>query len=298
MRCRIALVLLSVLWLLISAKAQQTASNRICETQSDTSRPSLRTTDDQPRGPEISIAEVAFSGSLELPVSEQQLIADSIKEKTHGNAMEEVTDEALERARAGWLNHGYFKAQVTGEARTLSSSPASQSIGLSVHVEEGQQYRLNSITFKNNKAMRTEVLRAYFPIEHGDVFSREKIAKGLEDLRNSYDELGYLNFTAVPDTQFNDQERLITLVIEVDEGKQFHLRNLNLFGLDEAFRQELLQAFPIGQIYSERRFQEFLENHSSSVKFSPDDPSYRSRKLDERRATVGITLDARPCGSD
>jgi hypothetical protein len=98
---------------------------------STTSCPNRASSDDkQPSGPEISIAEVTLSGSLQLPISDQGEIADSIKQKTHGTSLHDVTEEGLERVRAGWQDRGYFKVQVTGETRILTSSPVSQRIAV------------------------------------------------------------------------------------------------------------------------------------------------------------------------
>jgi len=60
-------------------------------------------------GPEISIVDVSFSGSLRMSASDQEQIAESIKQETHGTSLDDVVDEALERARAGWQNQGYLR---------------------------------------------------------------------------------------------------------------------------------------------------------------------------------------------
>jgi hypothetical protein len=52
--------------------------------------------------PKISIAAVKFSGALQIPISDQDMIISSIKLQTHGDSVHGVTDEALERVRAGW----------------------------------------------------------------------------------------------------------------------------------------------------------------------------------------------------
>jgi outer membrane protein assembly factor BamA len=261
--------------------------------------PNSATSDDeQPSGAEISISEVTFSGSLLMPISEQEKIADSVRQRTHGTTLEDVTEKGVERVRAGWQDRGYFKVQVTAETKTLTSSPVSQRIAMSVYVDEGQRYNLKRIRFKNNKAIsRVDVLRGLFPIADGELFSREKVASGLENLRKAYGELGYINFTSVPDTQFDDENRLISLVIDVDEGKQFYVRSVDVQGLDETSRQEVLNDFPVGQIYNQRIFFLWLEKHYDMFRFSVDDPSRTLRRLDEKAGTVDITLDARPCPS-
>jgi len=231
-----------------------------------------------------------------MPISEQKQIADSVKQKTHGTSLEGVTEEGLERVRAGWQDRGYFKVLVTAETKALTSSPVSQRIAMSVHVDEGQRYNLKRIKFKNNKAInRVDILRRLFPIADGEIFSREKVASGLENLRKAYDELGYINFTSVPDTQFDDENQLISLVIDVDEGKQFYIRSVDVLGLDEASRQEVLKDFPVGQIYNQRLFVLWVEKLYPILRFPSDDPWHTLKRLDEKAGTVDITLDARPC---
>jgi outer membrane protein insertion porin family len=235
-----------------------------------------------------------------MPVSDQDQIADSVKQETHGTSLDGVTEEALERVRAGWQNHGYFKVQVTGEARTLTSRPASRRIALFVQVEEGAQYKLSRITFRNNRAINdVNALRSLFPIKDGDIFSRERIGKGLENLRKAYGQFGYVNFTSVPDTRFDDENESISLDIDVDEGKQFSISSVDVVGLDEPSQEEILKDFPVGRVYNIRTFELLLKKHSSLLQFSsPDDPRHVEKRLDERAGTVAITLHVHPCSVD
>ena len=246
-------------------------------------------------GRKISIAEVTFSGSLEMPITDQDQIAASVKRQTSGNSLEIVTDEALERVRAGWQNRGYFKVQVSGDTETSTSNPVNQRFALNVHVDEGPQYSLGAITFKHNKVIgNVEFLRGLFPIKDGDVFNREKIAKGLEYLSKAYGELGYINFTSIPNTSFDEDKRLVFLDIDVDEGTQFYVDSINILGLEESDREELLKSFPIksGQLYNQALYESFLLKNPSM--FS-DCGCGSERKLDERTGTITLTFDFRPC---
>jgi hypothetical protein len=92
----------------------------------------------QRSGPESSVVEVRFSGVLQLPVSDQEEIAASIKE-IHGSSVDAAREEALERVKLGWWNRGYLKAQVRGDVETLTRSPASQRVALTAYVDEGMQ---------------------------------------------------------------------------------------------------------------------------------------------------------------
>ena len=88
----------------------------------------------------------------------------------------------------------------------------------------------------------------------------------------------------------------MSLDIEIDEGKQFRISSINFLGIDEPLKQELLSSFPVGQVYREHAFKQFLRDHPFG--FQADDPWHVERHLDERKDAVAITLDARPCTPD
>jgi outer membrane protein insertion porin family len=233
-----------------------------------------------------------------MPVSDQQQIAKSVKQKASGGPFDGVTEEALERVRLGWQDHGYFKVQVTGEPRVLTSNPASRFIALSVYVDEGSRYTLGGIKFKNNKAIsNVDALRGFFPIADGEIFNREKIATGIENLRKAYGQLGYLNFIPLPDTKVDDEDARISVEIDLDEGKQFYVGGVKVLGADSD-RKQILKALHIkrGQVYNSRLWEKSLLMYASKL---PDCDCRQSPELlDEKSGIVTLTLDFRPCPSD
>jgi outer membrane protein assembly factor BamA len=247
-------------------------------------------------GPEISIAGVSFSGFLQMPVSDQDQIGASITRRTFAGSLDQIKGETEERLRREWQNRGYFKVQVSSDAHALSNSnPAGERIALSVHIDEGPQYRLAQITFKNNRAVtNSEALRAIFAIKDGDIFSREAIAKGLESLRRVYGELGYINAVSVPETTFNDDSQTISIYVNIDEGKQFYVSNISITGADPA----VLRVLPLkpGDIYNVRLVELFLQKHLPGAWV--DDLHVVQKVLDERTGTVALTFDFRSCPTE
>lgn len=300
MRLRLALMVLCS-WLLIGQQTAQVEKQTPAHESSQHAFacPSSTSQDEPSSGREISINDVTFSGFIQMPVSDQEEIASSIKRETHGSSVDNMVEEALERVRAGWQNHGYFKVQVNGEGKALKKNGTDLEIAFFVHVDENIQYRLGRITFKNNRDIpNSAALRDLFPINDGDIFSREKIAEGLQNLRKEYGQFGYINYVGVPSTTFDDEKKLTYLEIDVDEGKQFYVSSVDALGVDSAIQQDILKDFPAGQIYNSRLFDLFLKRHSSAFPFSSDDPRHVKKRLDERAATVAITLDVRPCPVD
>jgi outer membrane protein assembly factor BamA len=187
----------------------------------------------------LKVSQVTFK-SYKLSLSTQEKIAHLIEQKVEGSSIESVTALALAQAEEELQNRGYFKATVSSEGTTLNAEPP-QTVSLTIRVEEGPCYRLGRITFKNNRAVaNTRALRSVFPIKDGELFSREKIALGLEKLRFAYGELGYLNFTSIPNTRFDEERRLGFLDIDINEGMQFYIRSIDILGVNPTTREGIL----------------------------------------------------------
>lgn len=81
--------------------------------------------------------------------------------------------------------------------------------------------------------------------------------------------------------------------MEVDEGKQFYVSNINVVGLgDHVLKDSLLQP---DDIYNQRLANLFVEKHTTPPLTNAQPDSRIRRHLDERAATVAITFDFRDC---
>jgi outer membrane protein insertion porin family len=236
-----------------------------------------------------------------MEYADQEQISTSLKRGTYRGSADSVTTEVIERVKAAWQNRGYFKVQVRGDAKMLTGSPTSRRIAVTALVDEGRQYRLHKITFKNNRAIsNTRALRNLFPMKDGDVFSRIEIAKGLENLSKAYGQLGYVNFTSIPNTGIDDELGLIDLDIDVDEGKQFYVSSVNVLGPDEVASHNAAEDLLLkpGDVYNQRLANLFVENHASLMPAGASPDSRIHLKLDEKSGTLAVTFDFRHCPTD
>jgi outer membrane protein assembly factor BamA len=247
------------------------------------------------RQPSFALASVTFEGALQMPVADQDEITAALEEGTYSGDLDAVTSELLERVRRAWQERGYFSVQVHGTAKKLTGSPVKNLIAADFQVVEGQQYRLERIAFKNNQAIADpQVLRNLFPINDGDLFNTAKVSKGLEKLSGAYSELGYINFTSIPDTQINEESQTISLEVDVDEGKQFYVGSINVLGLDEPTSQNLLHGFLLksGDVFNRRLYEMSIKHLSRPQSRVSVSASY---KLDESVGTIAITISPGHC---
>jgi outer membrane protein insertion porin family len=113
-------------------------------------------------------------------------------------------------------------------------------------LEEGRQYHLRNVNYVGMKLFRVpeSLTGPMFQMKPGDVFSTEKLRKGLERLRDLYGSFGYIDFVPdpVPDVVTGTDQ--IDLTINADEGKQFYVRRIDFQGntttRDKVIRREML----------------------------------------------------------
>ena len=278
-------------------------------------------------GPKVKVGHIRFRGNKHVndrtlraamknlkPIGvPHSIFLENIFAKTYDATK---LEEDTERVRAEFQNRGYFKVLVDDPKTEIHDTghtglhiPGLQpglgkSVDITIPIQEGDRYHLGKITFKNNKAIsNVAALRSLFPMRDGDIFSREKVAKGLENLRKAYGEAGYINFTSVPDTKFDDEKKIVNLEVDVDEGKQFYVRRIEFQGntttRDKVIRREV--ALEEGQIYNSRFWELSLLRLNQLGYFEqlkPDDPNTTERHLDEKAGTVDLTLKVREKGKN
>jgi outer membrane protein insertion porin family len=140
-------------------------------------------------------------------------------------------------------------------------------------------------------------------MKDGDTFYRSKIAKGLENLQKAYGQLGFINFTSIPNTTFDEEKKLVFLDIDVDEGKKFLVRRIEFQGntttRDKVIRREIV--LEEGQVYNQQYWELSIQRLNQLGFFDNlkvDDPNVTERRLNEKEGTVDLTLKVREKGKN
>ncbi len=158
-----------------------------------------------------------------------------------------------------YQSQGYFTARVTGQSVNIvdvgggkfrlpliKPNRPGKNANISISIEEGRLYHLNTISFVGVKLFRTpeELFPQIFRMKPGDPFSTERLQKGFEELRKLYGRFGYINFLVEPEPEPIPGTDKINLTLRFDEGNQFFVRRIDFSGntttRDKVIRRELL----------------------------------------------------------
>jgi outer membrane protein assembly factor BamA len=262
---------------------------------------------------EMRVARLDFAGQTALSESQQEQIAESLTERGYDDDKEGLNDLRW-RVVDAWQQQGYFKARVDlSDAQATEDSSNRRTIAITATIQAGKQYRLDEIRFgdlasgaapTSSAAVVTEgarfsaaELRAFFRIQQGDVFDTQKIREGLEQLRKAYAAKGFVNMTAVPSTQIDDKTAGVALLVEISEGRQFRIGNVEIVGFDTPAIHTFLLEFGIapGVVFDSSQLDGLNEDIQSILpgRFNLEDDL--KRRLDEDRGTVDLIFNIRAC---
>jgi hemolysin activation/secretion protein len=208
----------------------------------------------------VHIRNIVFTNAGLLLAEKQQEISSKLREEAasaidgppeqvsladQDQGATNLADETAGRIQAEYQDEGYFKVEVTGKARRVAEDLQPRYDIVIRVIDSGEQYRLSEFNIVGASHFPTQQLRDLFPIQRGEVFSREKIAAGLEALRRLYGAEGYINAIPFPDTQFDDEHATANLTVNVDEGKQLRLGHIDILGVDPETTAQILGELTI-----------------------------------------------------
>src|SRR5579864_5982324 len=221
-------------------------------------------------GPKVRVGTISFEGNttftdlivrramrnlrpIGIPYS---IVAENLFSKTYDSTK---LDEDEDRIVQFYRGNGYFTARVTGQSVNIVDvgggkfrlplihpNRRGKNANISISLEEGRLYHLDTISFVGVKLFRTpeELFPQIFKMKQGDVFSTEKLQKGFEELRKLYGRFGYINFLVEPEPEPVPGTDKMNLTLRFDEGSQFFVRRIDFSGntttRDKVIRRELL----------------------------------------------------------
>jgi outer membrane protein insertion porin family len=227
-------------------------------------------------------------------------------------------DEDAERIRMAYQAKGYFMAHVVDHEVKIVDVGGShggfripifkpnkpgKDADVTMVVDEGQKYYLRNFQFVGMKLFRTPDLiqKSIFQMVPGDVFSTQKLTKGVENLRKLYGDFGYIDFVPEPDPEPVPGSNKVDLTINIDEGHQFFVRRIDFQGnnttRDRVIRRELL--IDEGDLYSQRLWETSLLKLNQLGYFDPLKPEDATDiKRDTKTNTVDLLLKLKERGKN
>jgi len=211
---------------------------------------------------------------------------------------------SIARMRALYSKEGYLGARV-GVDSSLSSETGR--LDLTLAIDEGPEVRVDQIVFVGNQRLAESELRSamedvstksWWQVWRSSSFDREGLQRDVTRIQDHYRSQGYIDATATVDTVDVDPPTGKTLIrIRISEGRQVHLRSLNLTGNTAYSTDQLRRRLDVeeGGPYNQTQLEMNLNGNAeqTDVRSLYYDNGYLqfSANLSETRNETGDSVD-------
>ncbi|MCC6749600.1 MAG: outer membrane protein assembly factor BamA [Deltaproteobacteria bacterium] len=213
-----------------------------------------------------------------------------------GTYQESAFERDLLLMTALYYDRGYINVKLATPRVTLS--PDKRFMYITIHIEEGLQYRLGKLDIRGDLLWPRKELMADLTVRRGEIFNRTKLGKDVMALTDRYKDRGHAYVNITPLTSIDADKRIVDLTFDVQKGPVVIFERINIRGnsktRDKVIRREL-------KVSEGDRYSQTLLNRSkarvTALGFFESVNVSTKRGTTDDRIVVTIEVKERPTGT-
>jgi outer membrane protein assembly factor BamA len=165
-----------------------------------------------------------------------------------------------------YLQRGYLKAEFSqSDARVVEPAPSDDEVQVDaiLPVTPGKVYSTSDVAWKGNSAINTTQMQSLIHLATGQPVDAVRLERDLEEIVKLYRNQGYMMAHITPSPDMDDEKSTVHYDLNVAEGDQFKMGELEIVGLDAQETPRLQEAWTLaeGQPYNASYPRQFLEKN-------------------------------------
>jgi len=195
----------------------------------------------------IYINKVSFIGNRVFKDSKLRKIVKSRKKGIlsfitgSGKLMDEFLEADMMLLTRLYLKHGYLRVNIS--APNVEITKDKKYVYITYRIDEGKQYRVNSVTVAGDILTTPEELISLLSMESDEIYDQELVERDIQALTLKYGNVGYAFASIRPVPEINDDEEIVNLTYYIEKGKRITIERINITGntitRDKVIRREL-----------------------------------------------------------
>ena len=189
----------------------------------------------------------------------------------------QVTAHLLNKAKRIITEHYVEKGFLNTEVDIIQKDDPDMpnNVTLNVVVNKHDKVKIDEIQFAGNEYFDAKRLRRVMKntkqkdlnIFKGSKYIETKLDEDRESLVSFYNENGFRDFRLVTDSTYSIEDGKIVLVMKVNEGNQYYLRNVDWVGNSIYSKDQLTRVFnfPSGEVYNQSMINKRLTEDQDAV---------------------------------
>lgn len=254
-------------------------------------------------GPEVKVKRITFIGNeafsdgdlKDLMNTEEVGFFTALTKSGKFNEFIYQNDIAI--IMSHYFDNGYINADVL-DSRVLLSEDK-RWFYITIALTEGEQYNVGKldVTGEGDLLASKEELLEKLNLRGGEIFSRKKLAQGVDAIRGFYGDKGYAFAEVKPLTKVNP-DRTIDITIDIKKYDLVYIEKIDLAGnvktRDKVIRREV--ELGEGDLYSSSGIKR-SRNNLKRLGYFEDVQITESQGTSSDRMNLGVSVQERPTGS-
>lgn len=153
---------------------------------------------------------------------------------------------ATQKIKDFYIEKGYFDTEVA--IHEVKDEVKDNAVRLEFEIDINDRIKISDITFQGNRVLKGKKLRGIMKntkrkgtFLRKSKFIEEKFVEDKERIIEHYNKMGYRDARIVKDTMWRDAENLLRIHFVLEEGEQYHFRNITWKG-NSIYTDEQLSA--------------------------------------------------------
>lgn len=180
------------------------------------------------------IKEIKFIGNHDFSSSElrNQMALSTSNLYTYFTKKDQYSkaemDASLEALRSFYLDRGYLKFNIVSSQVMLS--PDKKDVYISIHVDEGPQYRFSGYNIIGKTILPKEKIDPLIQVKKGAIFSRKRVTQSVSDIGLALGDIGYGFPVINVEPHVDEKNKTVLITFVVEPGRHVYVRHINFHG--------------------------------------------------------------------
>ncbi|MGR4989045.1 outer membrane protein assembly factor BamA [Vibrio rotiferianus] len=149
----------------------------------------------------------------------------------------------IEALKSYYLDRGYLKFDV--DSTQVAISPDKKGVYITLGLEEGDVYTVKNVKFRGDLIGEDAQFEKMVPFETNETYNGSKVTSLEEGIKRVLGESGYAYPQVSTIPEFDDENKEVSLVVNVEPGSRIYVRDIRFTGnnstKDEVLRREMRQ---------------------------------------------------------
>lgn len=199
-------------------------------------------------GRRITIDRIVIEGAKGLSEKEVKKVMQTQERQyfiLRGVVQRQFLDRDVDLIIQLYNDHGYIQARV--ESTDMEVDRARARVTMKIKVVEGPQFTVRSVDVTGTHVLPVEEVRRQILLKPGDVFSRGKVRKTLDNITRLYSTIGRASAEVNPLINQDNAARKVNLTLEISEGPEVFVERINISGNVRSDEKILRREFPMAE---------------------------------------------------